>query len=279
MCYPFRRGQGRIIDRSFLRSAEFREPLLHVRTVHGFAMDILPNDLIGRHIYFTGQFDRTIADVLLTFARDNDRIIDIGANVGYISAVLLHSLPRSIVVSVEPNEAVFKLLIRNVARVGNDRARPICVAISDHTGTGHLLVWEENTGGARLLESDHPASTEGVVNVELINGRDLVRRTALDHVDLVKIDVEGHETQVLHGMRDVIASDRPRAIVFECYDHLYKDKHPIVTLLDALDYRVFGIKKKLLRWHLLPLQHLCERRIQCHDYVARPQELVARERS
>jgi hypothetical protein len=30
---------------------------------------VAPNDLIGRHLYLTGQFDRTIVDVVLSYCR------------------------------------------------------------------------------------------------------------------------------------------------------------------------------------------------------------------
>ena len=52
-------------------------------------MTILPNDHIGRHLYLTGQFDRTIVEVLLHFSRENDHVLDIGANIGYVSCALL----------------------------------------------------------------------------------------------------------------------------------------------------------------------------------------------
>ena len=41
------------------------------------------NDHFGRHIYLTGEFDRTTVEVLLKFARD------VGANIGYVGACFL----------------------------------------------------------------------------------------------------------------------------------------------------------------------------------------------
>ncbi len=58
-------------------------------------MTVLPNDHIGRHIYLSGAFDRTIVEMLLRYARPEDRILDIGANIGYISCAMLALVPES----------------------------------------------------------------------------------------------------------------------------------------------------------------------------------------
>src|SRR5258705_3303442 len=105
-CYPFPRGQGRLIDRTPLRALRFAEATLRVRTLDGFSMIVFPNDHIGRHVYLSGQFDRTIVEVLLRFAVPDARVLDIGGNCGYVGCALLHALPHCRVVSVEPLEQV-----------------------------------------------------------------------------------------------------------------------------------------------------------------------------
>src|SRR5579864_7768862 len=95
--YPFHCGQGRLIDRSGLRRLAFDEQTLKVRCSDGFEMTIIPNDHIGRHLYLTGDFDRTILDVLASFCTGGERILDIGANIGYIACGLLFRVPDCLV--------------------------------------------------------------------------------------------------------------------------------------------------------------------------------------
>lgn len=94
LCYPFRRGQGAIIEKTKLRQLSFQEKELLVRTLYGFDINVFPNDHIGRHLYLSGQFERTIIDVLLHFLRPDDRFLDIGANIGYVSCAILHAAPN-----------------------------------------------------------------------------------------------------------------------------------------------------------------------------------------
>jgi len=267
--YPFPRGQGRIVDRTRLGRLQFSEDRLFVRTLDGFSMDVAPNDHIGRHLYLTGQFDRTIVEVLLRFARPDDRILDIGGNVGYYACALLHALPQCCVVSVEPQESVHAILAANVQRVGFGRGSTIRAAVSGTAGTGSMLHREGNTGASRLS-----SATTGAERVEVITGEMLMQRSGLDRLDLVKIDVEGHEEAVLMSIRPVLEQWRPRAIVFEHPDDLARCNPGVVGLFDELGYSLLGIHKRLLHLDFIPMAFLCDGKLRIHDYVAVPDERV-----
>src|SRR5215471_3758736 len=103
--WPFPRGAGRIIDRCFSKVA-FDDDIVAVRTTDGFDMNIMPNDVIGRHIYLRGEFDRSTVEVLCNFASPGDTLLDIGANIGYVSACFLKNVPNSKVIAVEPQPAI-----------------------------------------------------------------------------------------------------------------------------------------------------------------------------
>lgn len=52
---PLQNGKGKIIDKTFLRNVKFREKTLHVPTFYGARMEVLPNDHVGRHVFFWGH--------------------------------------------------------------------------------------------------------------------------------------------------------------------------------------------------------------------------------
>src|SRR5437016_2453438 len=97
--WPFPRGSGRIIDRVFSK-IKFSEQIASVMTTDGFKMLVPPNDHIGRHIYLSGEFDRTTAEVLITVSKPGDILLDIGANLGYVSACFLQRVENSRCISV-----------------------------------------------------------------------------------------------------------------------------------------------------------------------------------
>ena len=271
-CYPFPRGQGRLIDRTPLRALRFAEGTLRVRTVDGFAMTVFPNDLIGRHLYLTGQFDRTIVEVLLRFAAPDARVLDIGGNCGYVACALLHALPLCRVVSVEPQKQVYGLLAENLQEVGTGRASAIQAAISDTSGVGTMLHDPGNSGASRLVRA--PRRDDGDLlgeAAEMITASQLMERSGLDRLDLVKIDVEGHEEPVLRSLQPVLARWRPRAVVFEHDRDPSHADSAVGRVFRELDYRVLGIRKRLTRYELLPVESIGEG-VSVHDYAAVPRE-------
>lgn len=269
-CYPFPRGQGRIVDRTFLGRLRFEEPTLLVRTADGFDIRVMPNDHIGRHIYLTGQFDRTVVEVLLAHAREGDGILDIGANIGYVSCSLLHALPSCRVASVEPNPACFALLEENVRRVGPGRSTAVCAAVSDAAGVGVLAFGGENSGQGHLVAAAPRTGLEATVEVPLITGEELVRRSGLERIDAIKIDVEGHEGAVLRTLRPVLEAHRPRIVLFEHHARLEEDSPLVREIFAPAGYEVLGLVKSLTRWRLVPIGPGGGSTPATHDYAAVP---------
>ena len=64
--WPFPRGAGRLTDK-FFSALKFRNELTTVRTTDDFYITVMPNELIGRHLYLTGEFDRTTVELLNNF--------------------------------------------------------------------------------------------------------------------------------------------------------------------------------------------------------------------
>lgn len=268
--YPFPRGQGRIVDRTLLGRLQFDEEILSTRTSDGVLMKVFPNDLIGRHIYLTGQFDRTIAEVLLAHARPHDCFLDIGANIGYVSTVLLARVPGLKVTAVEPQPQCFALLQENLKSGSNGRSFAIQAAISGAPGTAKMTQTPGNTGGCFISES-LTAGGDGL-EVTLVTAGMVVEQAGWDHVDLIKIDVEGHEIAVLRSLLPILQQRKTRALVFECQrpDDVKAQAGEINQLLKEVGYRIWGIRKKLVSWKLVPVE---SNEVECiHDFLARPAE-------
>jgi len=111
------------------------------------------------------------------------------------------------VVAVEPQP----LLADFLRRVVNSRVDVRCIALSDVAGIADLVVPSSHRGQdalAHLLRNDDEAgATLQTVSVARID--DL----GLDDVGFIKIDVEGHEQQVIAGAAELLERDRPTILV------------------------------------------------------------------
>jgi FkbM family methyltransferase len=259
--WPFPRGAGRIIDR-FFSNLRFANTVEDVATTDGFKMLIMPNDLIGRHIYLTGEFDRSVVEILCKFARPGDTLLDVGANIGYVSSCFLANVPGSRVVAVEPQPAMVNLLRKNLSQFGASRHQVIAAALSNEAGKGWLHPCIENPGAGRLVQT----KTGDSIAVDLWSAEQLFSFAKIDKLDVVKVDVEGHEEEVIGACADAFKRLRPRAIVFESNSDKGSPDGGIGSTLQAIGYDVFGVKKRLTKLDL----RLIKRRSDCiyNDYVA-----------
>jgi FkbM family methyltransferase len=137
--------------------------------------------------------------------RPGEHLWDIGANVGLYS--LYAASGQGITVTAfEPVASTFAHLVDNIAlnRAG-ERVTPFCLALSNKNGVAPLFLASTEAGMAMHALGEpqnvkgrfEPAGKQFVLS---ICGDDLIRQLALRTPDHLKIDVDGHELQVLEGL-------------------------------------------------------------------------------
>ena len=172
-----------------------------------------PGDGLARHIVWTDMRDWEAGTqpVLFDLARRAKVFVDVGAYSGVYTLLACAADPGLRAVAVEPNPLKLPQLRANVAANGlADRVTVVGKALSASPGTARLSVPEDDSTAS--LAGARPGDRG--VDVEVTTG-DLI----LDGLDvgLVKIDVEGLETEVVTGMAGVLRARRP-AIIAECLD-------------------------------------------------------------
>jgi FkbM family methyltransferase len=236
----------------FFAELRFEHQTAIVRTTDGFDITVTPNELIGRHIYLTGEFDRSIVEILTNFSERSDVLLDIGANIGYVSSCFLNNVPNSSVIAVEPQREVLELLTTNLNRFGRSKIYPY--AISNRDGEAWFQVNRGNMGAGRIVEGCDVRT----IKIQTRTADSLFDDMHIERVDLVKIDAEGAEEAILSSSLARLERMQPKAIVFEDNGGAAAN---ITSMLMSIGYTVFGIRKSLLSLHL-------ERGPGFHDYIA-----------
>lgn len=258
--WPFQRGVGRALN-TFFPNITFKEGIAHVKTTDSVSLSVFTNDLIGRMIYLTGEYERSTIEILCKLAKRGDTLLDIGANVGYVSCCFLGNISGSKVIAIEPQPGVLDLLRSNLAPFGN-RSEIIPVAISDRDGTSLFALNPENKGNARIVEF----AAQGSITVETKTAETLFMDKEISSFNLVKIDVEGHEEQVIKSFLPVFRIVKPRAIMFEEGSFKAAPDGSIGRMLGELGYKMFGVKKRLFSNGLIRIQSDSD--CKCDNYVA-----------
>lgn len=184
-----------------------------------FQIDVT-SDVI-REAYFAGlPCEPATTAWLLDHLSPGDTVVDVGANVGYVSLLAASRVgTNGRVVAFEPNPAVRARLVAHVAANGQQGVIHVsALALGDLTGpaTLHVPPAAAESGIASLhltpaLAQRRPTATA----VQTTRFDDWLAATPLGAVFLMKIDVEGAEAEVLRGAVHWLATSPPAHIICE----------------------------------------------------------------
>ncbi|WP_145285675.1 FkbM family methyltransferase [Pirellulimonas nuda] len=214
------------------------------------------SDLVGRHFCMLQSFDPEVSEILSRSTREDDVFWDIGANAGTTSYQMLRSNPRLHVVAIEPQSALADVLGKNLRRLAKSQTEVHRVGISDQGGKLSLMIPKGNRGRARFdcqgVKERSGADEWSAEVVEVITASELLKRTKLKKwPSLIKIDVEGHEPQVIRSLIPAFASKIPRLVVFEHTKGWNSDFEEMRVVLKSHGYQTFGILKTPWRTRLV----------------------------
>jgi len=186
-----------------------------------------PLDARGEHVLFYGF---ATPPGVRAFAPEDGVAIDIGANLGEWAVPLAKAVGASgRILCCEPNPSVAAALAATLAINNLAQAQVLTVAVSEADGDGHLATDATDSGRSRLADAG--------LAVRLRSLDSLVADAALKRLDLIKIDVEGHEAAVLDGATATLARYRP-ALIFESGHESSGDRERIARLLAAQGYEL-----------------------------------------
>jgi FkbM family methyltransferase len=137
-------------------------------------------------------------------------VVDIGCNIGYFALLEAQRVgPTGKVIAIEPEPRNAGMFLKNVQANGYRNVVFHPVAISDRNGTLPLLVSEKSN--RHSLNAVPWPTTELQVPVCTLDS--LIAKDLPESVDLIRMDLEGHEVVVLAGMVHTIQKYSPKLLV------------------------------------------------------------------
>jgi FkbM family methyltransferase len=186
-------------------------------TLLGEALDLVGDD---HDLYFcsfpaaTELADSVITGVLplLAESAQSPVCLDVGANLGLYSIAVARRLPQATVIAFEPVPATYAALCQNVA-ANAPGCTTLELALGSAARTELITVAHHYAAGSHLSSAGSLATHEGAgyveIDVEVATLDAVVAEQKLPRVDLIKIDVEGYETDVLAGATATLAEHTP----------------------------------------------------------------------
>ena len=210
-----------------------------VETPEGLTFRVDLGTLHGWVIYF-GLRDPSL-EKLYEMIRPGMRIIDVGANIGEVCLRMARRAgPQGQVLAFEPFPDTWDLLQDNLKSNPDHPVTAVKVALGDERGTVGMESPDPTNAGRNRVALEQGETVEGP-RVTVLPLDEYLRDSPLDHIDLIKIDVEGFEARVLQRALQTIRQHRP--VVFLELDDDYLRMRgasvaQIVAFFDEIDYKV-----------------------------------------
>lgn len=199
--------------------------------VNGSYLHLMPNDSgISLELKIFGNHEPLAVDLLKHALRKGMVCVDIGANIGFY-AILEGRIVGSSgkVVAIEPAPAAYGYLVRNLSINGVNFE--VCnAAISDVVG--EVLFKQDRRSNAGMVVGSARSIGGDVISVKSLTLDTLLSELRLSRVDLIQMDVEGHEVNVARGWNETIRRHKPMVFI-EVHKRI--GKRAIVDLLRFLD--------------------------------------------
>jgi FkbM family methyltransferase len=193
------------------------------------------------------EIEQNIVPVFRRFLTPKSVVLDIGANFGYYTVVAGTWLKdQGRLYSFEANPHTFGLLRRSVYAnrlLNKPHIKLVNALVGSSSGKATLYFNPEELGGATMTDTDHWGDKRRSAELPMITIDDALPSDLA--IDLVKIDVEGHEPAVIKGMELTIVRSPNIRIIVEWFDHMIEGtfgSQRFAEYIDALGFRICRIR-------------------------------------
>ena len=119
-------------------------------------------------------------------------IVDAGANVGMATLFFARQYPQAHVVAIEPESSNFEILKQNCEGIAN----VTLIRAALWSENRELKIGNPSGEAWAFMVSDEYCSSDNSPRVPAITVPEILHRLNADHIDLLKIDIEGSELEL-----------------------------------------------------------------------------------
>lgn len=195
-----------------------------------------------------------LSAVVKHLVQPGDLVIDAGANIGYVTLLLSSWVGlEGKVVSFEPVPQTFELLSHNLRRLKLKNVTAINLGLSSESGTVRMRIPSDKDGSGNYYEASivdaHRDQETGVSTMVEVGRLDSFLPVIPRRLSFIKVDVEGHELEVLQGGEMILRSVKP-ALLVEISgdpDMAGSKTQKLFNLLAGMEYKAYLLKNGVLQ--------------------------------
>jgi len=219
--------------------------------VEGATIVLNPRDPVVSGALTFGQYEKPETKFFCAVCKPGMTFLDVGANIGYYTALAIGRIGDGKIVAFEPDPENFTFLEKTAA--ANHSRDLVCLqkAVGSEKGIATLYASTTNRGDNRLYAND---LSDRSVQVEVNTVDAMLGELGIEAADLIKIDIQGFEGQALRGMEGTIRNSKRLTILMEFWpfglESAGTNPEKFLAWLEQLDLRLFELTENA---RLIPL--------------------------
>ena len=206
----------------------FKKDTNIITTRRGIKYSLDLTEGIDLSVYLFGGFQNHLFSPRIRL-KDDDAILDVGANCGVISLNFAKRYSKSTVYSFEPTDFAYNKLLTNL-ELNKDSIKnviPVKAFISDiDKGINNFDIyssWKVDNIDKENAHPTHLGIKKSATDVPAFKIDTFVKEQKINKAGFIKIDTDGYEWGVLNGAVETINRDRPY-LIFEVGGYLLDEK-------------------------------------------------------
>src|ERR1700691_5528523 len=217
--FPIRRGKLRVINLLWRAAVgDQSKPRVATLSHGGFKMSCDLTEMLQRQFYFFGTYflEEDILRCWEAAAKGAKVILDVGANAGIYSLAALAIQPDAMVHAFEPTPEIAARLRATAKLNGLDHLHVHEAAVLNKNGQATLKRFRGELGtneGMNFITRD--LGDSGAERVQAVCLDQFCQDHSIAYIDLMKIDIQGHEYSALEGAERLIRSGHVGIIFLE----------------------------------------------------------------
>lgn len=179
--------------------------------VNGYKLQVIPGDLgISSELLMFKTHEPLTTKLLSKELKKNMVCLDVGGNIGYYTLFESNIVGENgKVIAIEPSPPNFQHLKKNLEIQNTENVDAYNFAAGDKDGEINFLVYEESNGSFTIPDGETTDLPGELIKVQAKRLDTFLDELKQDHVDFVRMDVEGYESHIIGGMTNTIKKSKP----------------------------------------------------------------------
>lgn len=251
---PLKKGRHRLAVLAKNLYGNLPEELLTItKDGRKFIVDPAPHPY--EKVYFLGEYEPEVTEIISKIVKKGDVCLDIGANIGWYTTLLQKLVGETgQVYAFEPVPKTFSLLSRNVEL--NSESGNVCVnniALGETEKEVEIYLFDNLPDGHASLGKGDKNEFQ-TFNARMDTLDSFIEKNKIGEINFIKADIEGAELTMLKGAGKVFEQSRPPMLEIEMalgativFDYLPNDLIEFINNRRNYDFYRIIEEKNLLK--------------------------------